>query len=168
MSGIYTVYSASENSNQLLNDIITDKQKDILLSILGNIEYYNFEQDFSAGVPTSQKWLDFLNGADYTVNSVVYPFAGIKPVLVKFIYYHWQRETVSILGESGELYSNTNRLLKVVPRNKMVSAYNKACYEVSNCDSYSPTVYHFLTEHPTYDFDDLVFKGIEKINTYNL
>ena len=160
------VYSGGENSTEFLNDIIEKYQKDLLIDILGEREYYNLDNDLVDGVPATNKWLLFVNGTDYVVDSVHYDYKGIKPVLLKFIYYYWQKENASILAESGELVNNQINARKVIPINKMVAAYNEGIDLIYNSRSYSPTVWHYLQNDGT--FTDWVFTQREKLNTWGI
>lgn len=164
------VFSGGSDATEYLNDIITKYQKEILIDILGEIEYYNFEQDFAtvSGVtaPQTTKWINFLDGVVYTDNSINYDYKGIKPVLIKFVYYYWQVETSSILAESGELTNNQKNSKKIIPANKMVRSYNDAIDLICDSRSYSPTVYKYLDYEGT--FTDWIFTKRGKINTFNL
>lgn len=157
----FNVFAA--DGNDYFNQLLDNYQPEILRKILGEIEFYDLDQN-----ETDAKWSAFISGDNYTVNSVVYDYKGIKPILAKFMYYYWQRETASILGEKGNLYNDSGKIKQIVPRGRMVNAYNKACFEINNNTLNYPTVYHFLTEHPTYEFDDLNYTETEKINEWNL
>jgi len=160
------VFSGSGNATEYLNDIITKYQKEILIDILGEIEYYNFENDFTDDEPQTTKWINFLNGTDYVVDLIHYDYKGIKPVLIKFIFYYWQKETVSILGESGELSNNQINSTKIIPINKMVASYNDGVDLIKSSRTYAPTVYKYLYDEGT--FTDWIFTKREKINSFNL
>jgi hypothetical protein len=167
----YMVYAESgEDTETFLNEIITYYQKAILTSILGEIEYNNFEDDLTGTVPASDQWDWFYTGKEYTYNDVTYKYQGIKDVLVRMIYYYWQKETASNLAESGQLRKNLVNAVQVIPSFKMSRAYNEAIDNIINTREYSPTVYNFLSHQQELNnyFEDWVFTKVEKINMYGI
>jgi hypothetical protein len=167
----YMVYAESgEDTETFLNEIITYYQKPILTSILGEIEYNAFEDDLNGIVPASDQWTWFYTGKEYTYDSVTYKYEGIKDVLVRFIYYYWQKETASNLAESGQLRKNLVNSFQVVPAFKMSRAYNEAIEYIKNNRTYSPTVYNFLDHQQSLNsyFPDWEYTQIEKINMYSI
>lgn len=160
------IFSGGADATEYLNDIIKKYQKEILIDILGEIEYYNFENDFAevSGViaPQTTKWINFLDGTDYIDNDIHYDYKGIKPVLIKMIYYYWQVETASILAESGELTNNQINSKKVIPKSKMVRSYNDGLDLIYNSRPYSPTVYNYLVNDGT--FTNWIFTKRDKLN----
>lgn len=167
-SNPYLVFAvAGADSEDLLNEYITKYQKDYLIQILGHRTYNVFDAACISGVPpTSGFWYEFIEGVTYPEDSVNYIYPGIKPVLVKLLYYWWHRNTATILGEKGELKANYQKLVKTIPAQKMVSAYNDAIEEIQSCISYAPTVYHYMNTQ--YTGDDWLFTEFENINTFNL
>ena len=127
-----------------LNQIIAYNQKDILIDILGEIEYNNFEDDLTGIIPDSAQWIDFLDGETYTYDSVKYKFLGIKPILIKFVYYYWQRKTAVDLAQSGALNKTLKNAVQIIPVNEMVRAWNDAVNDIKNVRIYGTTVYNFL------------------------
>ena len=151
-----------EDSETILNEYITKHQAEYLKLILG-IRTYNV---FIAAYPDGGFWDDFVDGTTYTHNSVSYVFGGIKPVLTNFVYYHWHRYMYSFLGEKGALNPQYQKLVKVVPVDKMVSAYNEAVDLINNSVDYDATVYHYMdTQYTGTDWD---YTKIEKINSFNV
>lgn len=165
-SSPYLVYAVTgDDSNTILNDLITYYEKLILTQILGEIEY----NDYIAN-PSNTEWGYFVDGHTYTYNSESYVYPGIKPILTKFLYYYWQVETSSSLAESGQLKKNLVNSIQIVPAHKMVRAYNEAIDLISNDREYSPTVYNFLDHMQSENdyFPDWEYTTFEKINTFNL
>jgi len=161
---------AGADSAAYLNDIITQYQKPILTQILGEVEYNNFNDDLTGIVPGSTEWEYFLDGTTYVHDSVSYVFPGIKPILTKFMFYYWQRDTVNDLAETGQLKKNLLNASQVIPAHKMTAAYNDSVDEIINVREYSPTVYHFMN-HMQDDndyFPDWDFTTFIKINIFNL
>lgn len=118
-----------------------------------------------ANYPDGDFWDDFVDGVEYTENDIDYVYAGIKPVLVLYIYYWWERNNASRLQEAGELVQGFEESEKVIPANKMASAYNEMCLLIENPDSYEATVYQFLLTQ--YDGTEWVYKQTKPINEFN-
>jgi hypothetical protein len=159
------------DSADYVNAIITQYQKDILTQILGEIEYNAFETDLNGtDTPTLDQWDWFLNGTTYTYNSVSYVYPGIKQVLTKFMYYYWQRNTASDLGNTGQVQKVLLNSAQVIPSKMMVQAYNLSVDEIYNKRTYGPTVYNFLSHQQSLNsyFPDWDFTSFDKINIYNI
>jgi hypothetical protein len=164
----YQVVAGSTALETRLDDIITQYQRAYLIDILGDEEYNKFENDFSGGVPQSQEWIDFLDGATYTKESVsgitlTINYLGIKPVLAKLIYKDYQHATITKVFTNGKAQVNRADATQMFPDSLIVEAYNLAIDEIWNGSEYAPTVYNFLEENET-DYPDWVFKKINKIN----
>lgn len=161
----FQVYAGTPETESFLDDVIERYQPKILRNILGEIEYQNFVADFTDGVPGTTKWLNFLNGETYTYNSVSYVYEGIKPVLVRFIYYYWHLENMTIPGETGQLKPEYQKIRQVINPFKSVSAWNDAIDLVQGSDAYYPTVWKYLND-AGYTFSDWSFTGFQKMNPY--
>lgn len=162
----YMVYAESgDDSETILNELITYYQKLILTQILGEQEYNDYVTN-----RTNDEWDDFVDGVTYIYDSVTYVYPGIKPVLTKMIYYYWQVDAQQRLGERGSLNPTLLNSQKIIPRQKMSRAFNEAKDEIRNVRTYSPTVYHFLLhmqENEDY-FPDWEYTEFYHINEYNL
>jgi hypothetical protein len=162
----YVVYAVdSEDSGTILDELITYYEKIILTQILGEQEY----NDYIAN-PTETEWVNFVDGVTYTYDSISYVYPGIKPVLTKMMYYYWQVDAQQRLGERGSLNPTLLNSDKVIPRQKMVRAFNEAKDEIRNNRTYSPTVYHYLyhmQENNDY-FPNWEYTEFYHINQYNL
>jgi hypothetical protein len=162
----YIPYAVSgENTEEYLNEIIEYYEKIILTNILGEIEY----NDYIAN-PTNTEWVNFVSGTTYTYNSVSYVYPGIKDVLVKLIYYYWQKDTASNLGESGQLKKTLVHATQIIPSGKMARAYNEAVDLIINNRSYSPTVYNYLLHQQSLNdyFPDWSYTHRYKINQFSI
>jgi hypothetical protein len=159
------------DSADYVNAIITQYQKEILTKILGEIEYNAFNTDLNdTDTPSSTEWLYFLNGTTYTYNSVSYVYPGIKDVLTKFMYYYWQRNTASDLGNTSNVQKILINSKQKIPDKMMTQAYNLSVNEIYNSREYSPTVYNFLNHQQSLNsyFPNWDFTSFDKINIYNI
>lgn len=161
----YMVFAGTPATESLLNDLIEFYQPEILRKILGELEYQNMVTDSNTdGTFDSDKWTYFVEGTTYTEGGVDYVYKGVKPVLCMFIYYYWQRETVSTIAERGAVKAEYSKIVPVVPAGKMAMVWNMAVDIVYNTDTYYPSVYRYLSD--AYTFDDWDFTGFDKINPY--
>lgn len=162
----FMVFAPSGSDEEtFLNQLITYYQKDILTQILGEIEYNDYVTNRS-----NTEWDEFVDGDTYVHDDITYVYPGIKPVLTNLMYYYWNVETASNLGESGALKRSLVNAVQVVPRYKMVRAFNDAVADIFNNRTYSPTVYNFLL-HKQEDedyFPDWEYTQFYKINQWNL
>lgn len=161
-----------------LTELIETKQQDILLKILGSIEVSNFEVDFDGGsVPQSDLWLNFLNGETWAANnnnqdfSIIY--RGIKPVLVRFIYYYYIESTQSVKMQSGEGAAKFQNSNQIVPDDLIRGAYKAGVdligndwvegERISDLDEYKPTVFNYLYRNIDL-LPNLEFGNYKKLN----
>jgi len=101
----------TEFGNQEIENIILFEQEKQLKNILGDIEYYNFANDYDTNTEAwqSQIWIDFVNGADYIADDITINWAGIKHVLKGFVYAEWLRHQgrkVTNLGVQQQISEN--------------------------------------------------------------
>jgi hypothetical protein len=162
----FQVFAGTEEMESKLDDVIERYQPQILRKILGEIEYQSFANDITNGVPASAKWVSFLDGKTYTANGVTYYYEGIKPVLVRFMFYYWHLEMLTIPGEMGQLKPEYQKIKQVVNGAKLAGAYNEACEMIVNTtDAYYPSVWNFLND-AGYTFTDWNYHRIAKISPY--
>jgi len=163
-------------NTSIIDEIISQYQKEILVSILGIIEYTNFENDFVAGVPVTQKWLDFLNGKSYDLisdngNTITVNYKGVKPILIKMLYYFVMRGLHTVAANSTEIKFNNENAKTELPAQKMIMSWKQGLdligydckylfeqYEppsaISDFEKYKPTAYNFLYQTYKTDFPD--------------
>jgi hypothetical protein len=175
----YNIVADTPALEARLNGIITTYQPIILRKILGELEYAEFDNDFSGGVPASSHWLNFLNGTTWDVTrngkTVTVNFAGIKPILAKMIYYYSNEATMTAKMQSGEGQMKFQNSTQVPPDDLIIRAWNEACYQIgmdpdlsdSELEEYIGTVYNYLDRNsdlfPNWEFNQpkrLNFLGI--------
>ena len=98
---------SEEFGNDLLDDIVSFEQENILIDLLGQAEFQKFTADYSGSelVWDSQEWIDFVDGVAYTITdvtstSITINWTGIKNVIKYFVYVKW-------LNQAGEYNNNT-------------------------------------------------------------
>ena len=121
-----------------------------------------------------QKYLDWgeyilklpFNLIVYTDSSITYDFEGIKPALMRYTSYMWDRFTIDRLIANGALKQTYNEAIKIVPIDKMVRAYNEMVDLINSIVSYAPTIYHYIdTQYTGTDWD---YIGYKKINSFDV
>jgi len=168
------------SGEEQLNNIIITYQNELLRDILGDVEFNNFSSDLVAGVPQTQKWLDFYNGKSYTVNSKTVVWNGVKHLLKHFIFYYFLKDiselTTSIANIAPQFANATPKSF----RDKMVTVWNigldyygfdwnykfydeKTVGYNSDIEQYKPTVYNYLYNHLV-DYPDWIFTETAPIN----
>lgn len=152
----------NDGYEEYFDDILAKSQKDFLLNILGYRMYDTMVSDYPDG-----GFYDYLvSGKDYTESGIDYNFEGILPALMRYTYFKWQVFNEDQLQSSGSIRQTFEESEKVIPVNKMVLAYNEMVDLLNGSDSYAPTVYHYIDTQ--YTGDDWIYKGFEKINSFNL
>ena len=107
-------------------------QRKFLVDALGEHLFKQFEDDFSEGVPGTQKYKDLLNGKNYTIDysgdfNIKYP--GIidstnKISFLAYFYYYEQFKSNNKLTKTGWI-NEDNENSVVISSNKVIDAYNK-------------------------------------------
>lgn len=110
-------------------------EKVYLISLLGYDLYKAFMDDFSGGTPQTQKYLDLLNGKDYTIdyngNSQTVHWNGLKnsdkeSLLAYFVYYWYMRSTTQPNTGTGVIMNANENSEVMSAGRKMALAWNSA------------------------------------------
>lgn len=160
-SNPFEVFEKHDNNDgyeKYFDDILAKSQKEFLINILG-YQMYKTMQD---AYPDSGFFSELVSGVEYTEDSILYDFEGIKDALMRYTYYIWQRFNADSLQSSGSIRQGFNESVKVIPDDKMVSAYNEMEDLINNDTIYAPTIYHYIDTQ--YTGTDWEYKGFEKIN----
>lgn len=157
------VLELNSDAKENLDAIVNDKARLFLQEALGYTEFEDLDQYVIDGVfleeiitgtelsqvitPTPQKWLDFVNGKEYTLNGNTYKWQGLiylqgslkKSILTNFCYYYWLEERQSQMSGVGEVVldaknanrvNSTQRLVRVW--NEFVDKNQKQCNSILN------------------------------------
>ncbi len=146
--------------DSVLENQIEKYQKEILILILGNQEYYNLINDNSGLFPTSQKWIDFINGVSYVKNGKNINYEGVKEVIIAYVYYWYKRNNDLQTGITGGLKLDLRNAKNILEGQTMVDAFNEVVKDIGFISNDKPTVFNYLNDH---DFD-AEMTLIEKIN----
>ena len=125
-----------------LDEYITEYERKYLKMLL-NVECYNDIKDTD---PLSQKYLDLINGVQYTNdNGDLVDFEGLKKILLRFIYAEYVSDNfqTSIGGNVSSINENST-VLKAGNTTIISQRYNEAVDRLCG-------LYEFLEEHKLYN-----------------
>lgn len=157
----YNIVADTPALEARLDGIITTYQPIILRNILGELEYNNFDNDFSGGVPASDHWKNFLNGTTWIISrnskTITVNYLGIKPILSKMIYFYSNEATMTAKMQSGEAQMKFQNSVQVPPDDLIRRSWNEALYLIgmdsndsdSELEEYKGTVYNYLDRNNT-------------------
>lgn len=119
-----SVSTTTPNNNGVLNSLIIEVEKDILLNALG-LTNYNLLQTALVDLPNAdQKWKDLVNGKDYGD----YQWEGLnspKGCLVYAVYYTFIHQNAEQLTAIGVTKVNSENAVNVSPFAKLANSWQK-------------------------------------------
>ena len=137
-----------------LQGYIDSKARLCLKDVLGYELFKDFDSNVTdgnidAGAP--QKWLDLVNGVEYTLDGTLYRWNGLKEIdgafkeslLTPFIFYHWLYDNASKMSGVGEVVINAKNAINVNSTQRLVSTWNEfiGSYQ-TGYNNYSPSAYY--------------------------
>lgn len=138
-----------------LQSFIDDKARLCLKEALGYTLFKDFDSyvtngNLGSGAP--QKWLDLVNGVEYTVNNDTYRWDGLlieegafkRSVLAYYVYYHWLEYSQSTMSGVGEVVLNAKNAINVNSTQRMTSTWNDfvELYQGKKCKYNYSEYYH--------------------------
>jgi hypothetical protein len=116
-------------AKEFLNNLIAQKQKELLIQLLGMPLYLEFENGLAQPV-IEQRWLDLRDGASFTAEyrgkEYTLQFGGVTQMLKYFIFYYFQREVSQPQTFAGRVQTHFENSTPVSNVPNMVRIYNKA------------------------------------------
>lgn len=114
-----------QNDLQLFIDIY---ERELLINALGITLYDEFEAELP--IPTTQKWIDLLNGKTYSISGKSYRWDGLigsnKQSLIAFyIYCQYLRNDSSIYTTTGVVKADAANSQMYSPTPKYIDNYNR-------------------------------------------
>lgn len=139
--------------------------RQLLKNALGYSLFNAFDSQVTDGVlngGADQKWIDLVNGLEYTKDGIVYKWQGLKyeeglyknSLLAKYVFFHWYKENVTSLSGIGEVNLQAKNSITVEPNQRLVSVWNSFMYEYQwrqNNNKHNLNVF-FKNGIPVYDF----------------
>jgi len=128
-TGIIIFDTESNPTRELLNEIISQKQKDLLINLLGYDLYLQFETALDEVSPV-QKWLDLRDGVDfsseYCNKTYTLHFDGVKEMLKYYIAFYYLQEITNRMTFAGQVKSNNENSNVINQEIKLTKLHNKA------------------------------------------
>ncbi|MBC7652323.1 MAG: hypothetical protein H7101_11295 [Deinococcales bacterium] len=130
-----------DNQNNAELTLCIDKYaRQLLKNALGFVLFNDFDSQVTDGVLNSgavQKWIDLVNGAEYTKDDKVYKWQGLiyaeglykNSLLAKYVFYNWYKENVSTLSGIGEVNLQGANSVTVEPNQRLVTVWNSFLQE---------------------------------------
>jgi len=123
---------ADSSGLAVVNKFIALYEPELLLKALG----YQLSKDFVAGIVSpspDQKWLDLLNGVEYTYGSYPRKWIGFKNAekrspIANYVYYMYQEDAVTTSNMVGVTATQADNSLRSDPSKKMADAWNEMVY----------------------------------------
>jgi hypothetical protein len=152
-------------------------EKEILTRFLGYTLYKEFTEALNAGSP-AQKWVDLLEGAEYTVtvDGIDYTvlWNGLQnsdkiSLITDWVYFRWLQENNEQLTGLGVSSANKENATDYDPNFKLVQAHNRCVSLAGNEDNdeLAPTLYNFIYNNEA-NYDKWVFTELETINVLGI
>jgi len=161
---IFEKASDNDGYESYFDDILARAQKDFLIKLLGYQMYNYMLLNYTAD---NGDFYDLLvKGTSYTYNGITYTYEGIKPALMRLSYFEWQEWNKDRLAASGSLKQNFKESQKVIPVQKMYTAYREMLEMVESDVIYSPTIYHYIETQYTGTIWE--YQGFEKKNAWGI
>ena len=119
-----------------LQEFIDDKARLCLKEVLGYTLFKDLDANITNGNLDSgapQKWLDLVNGKEYTKDGYTYYWQGLliqegafkKSLLANFTFYHWLYYNQSRMSGVGEVVLNAKNAINVNSTQRLVSVWNE-------------------------------------------
>ena len=203
MSFIDSTYFVGEinipnaSTDTSLTQAIPQYEKEILIKLLGYKLYSLLIADLSDGVPQTQKYLDLVNGKEFTHyyngNEYTIKWEGLKGALSQslisyYIFYKYVERDVTRLYGTGISRATTKEGWESVsPENKLINAWERMrelygklppeykyyydtqilCEEMPDTFDVNPSAYNFLFANKT-DYPDWIFTPLWNINKFGI
>jgi len=154
----YVVYAGASGSPERtkLDQLIEKWEEEILIKILGERMYNEYLANSGSAF-----YSGLINGTTYQVDGIDFVYEGMIPVFIRIIYYWWQRNSETRIGNEGNYIPSYENSVKTVPGATMEEAFNEAVNKIKNNRQYSPTVYHYIDNEYTGSIWD--FTEFEKV-----
>jgi len=181
--------------NVPLNQAITQYEKQILISLLGYKLYSLLIADCSSGVPVTQKYVDLVDGAEFTHSfggeDITLKWEGLKntdklSLISYFTFFKYVERNVTHLSGSGTaIKAGEKGWTNASPMNKMINAWERMreLYGIIPIDykdhtastgsgfngvfDCSPSAYNFLYANKD-DYPDWIFTPQWNINAFGI
>lgn len=180
-----------------ISQAITQYEKEILMSLLGYPLYKLLIADLSNGIPQTQKYVDLVNGAEFTHSfrgeDITLKWEGLKntalqSLIAYYVFYKYvERDVTRLYGTGVSIASTKEGWERASPVNKLINAWERMrelygkippeykdrysypifCESMPGVFNSDPSAYNFLYANID-DYPDWIFTPIWNINTFGL
>jgi hypothetical protein len=162
-------------ASDVLERYIDDKVRLFLQERLNSVLYNDLDSNVTDGVldeGAPQKWLNFVNGCDYTKDGKTYTWRGLiyangllkKSLLTNYVYCYWLAGNVSTVLGIGEAVTEAKNAISINSTQRWVTTWNAyvEAYQGKGCGSNID--FYFVNNVPIYDY----FRGNSNSNYVNM
>ena len=198
MSFIDSTYFTGEiavpgaSSETGLTQAITQYEKEILIKLLGYKLYSLLMADLSNGAPVTQKYIDLVNGKEFTLtfngSDYLVEWQGLGSLIAYYVFYRYvERNITSFYGTGVSQSIVQEGWQRVSPESKMINAWErmrelygkvppeykqyydapKLGTDLSVVHEMSGSAYNFLLTNIT-DYPDWVFTPLWNMNKFGI
>ena len=184
-----------------LTEFIDSESRLLLKNVLGYLNFKDLDQYIDVNgdlVGATQKWIDFVNGVEYTYNNEIYKWNGLlfqegaqkESLIADYVFCKWLENEQSQMSGVGEVVINAQNAINVSGIERHVRVWNDFVMKYQGNYSYNvqPTYwfkngirvtdwtsnyngYVSMLEYLTHkeaDFEPIPFKQYETINQFGL
>lgn len=148
------------NINEMDSDNLTilkqytdQYSRQLLQNALGYVLFNDLDSYIDNGVLdvlAPQKWLDLVNGVEYTKDGKQYKWRGLKyteglhksSILAKYCFYHWLKDNVTTITGTGEKSIKSVNADSVNSNQRLVNVWNDFVSEYQGSNTRFPTVWY--------------------------
>ena len=131
---------------ELLNVYIDERVRLLLQNLLGNVLFDDLDSNITNGVldnDAPQKWKDFVNGVNYTIDGKTFVWGGVKELLAFFVYHEFksdlllkddriQPKNVTVTNPNSHLVSVWNQFLSMYQSGTICGCVRNYSYVLNN------------------------------------
>ena len=134
--------TAAPSSQSELEVFIDNNERDLLINALG-VTLFNLLETAMIDLPNAdQKWRDLVDGTDYTINSKVHRWEGLKgynkqSLIAAYVFCQYLRNDEATYTTTGIVKNTAKNADNYNPTGKYIKAYNSFIkqYQKSNHNS---------------------------------
>jgi len=163
-----------EDDYKDLSTIITRYEKEVLQQLLGYELWKALDDDLVSGVPQTQRFIDLVDGKEYTVGSSTIKWNGLQntdkiSLIAYYTFYWYLRNHTTNTSTLGEVGSNMENAIVVSPAQRLSGAWHRLreLYGFAAQNSLIPSAYNFLQEYES-TYSEWEFTEIGTVNSFDL
>lgn len=137
----------------ILTQYMDDFARKLLKDALGYDLFKELNTNITSGVldvGAPQKWIDLVNGCEYTKDGKIYKWNGLifteglhkSSLLAKFVFYHWLKYNVTTITGTGEKSIKSVNADSVNSNQRLVTVWNDFVSEYQGSNTRFPTVWY--------------------------